>query len=225
MTHEIAGSLPFTTGDDVTGGYVTYRLRFIDQMWMLEAIMAALIFLTEGDNWNDVGTVSREDAASMSSVMVEIFDPVLSSPGIIYPFGGSTLPDGALWCDGASYLRADYPDLFGVIGSTFGSADSDHFNVPDLRYRVPAGVGSWSGSPDLDLGDQVGEPDHTLTTSEMPSHQHSIDGFVPALVLAPGELPSFSDVAVPSGTGFTGGGDPHNNMQPTLGVNYIISTV
>lgn len=72
--------------------------------------------------------------------------------GIIYINSSNTLPEGFLWCDGASYSRTDYPELFAVIGSIYGSADSTHFNVPDFRMRVP--VGSGDG---YDLGDTGGE--------------------------------------------------------------------
>lgn len=225
MTHEIPGSLPFTTGDSTSGGTIVYRLEFIPEMWMLEAIMAALVLMTTADNWNEVGLVSPEDAASLCIKMVEGFVPMPSGPGFIYPYAGVGLPANTLWCDGSSYLRSDYPELFAVIGSTYGSVDADHFSVPNLSYRVPIGIGTWSGQPEITLGDNVGEPEHTLSTGEMPSHQHSVDGFVPALVVAPGEVAVESAVTTPSGTGYTGGGDPHNNMQPSLGLNYVISTV
>lgn len=42
------------------------------------------------------------------------------------------LPSGWLKCDGTSYLRASYPNLFAAIGTTFGAADGSHFNVPTI---------------------------------------------------------------------------------------------
>lgn len=62
--------------------------------------------------------------------------------GTIMPYAGSSSPTNFLLCDGASYLRTDYSLLFAVIGTTFGSVDGTHFNVPDLRCRIPVGVGS-----------------------------------------------------------------------------------
>ena len=64
------------------------------------------------------------------------------SAGSIIPYGGATAPTSWLLCDGASLLRVDYAVLFGVIGTTFGSVDGTHFNVPDMRGAFPRGVGS-----------------------------------------------------------------------------------
>lgn len=61
--------------------------------------------------------------------------------GTILPYGGATAPSGWMICDGASLLRASYPELFAVIGTAFGSADSTHFNIPDMRESVPKGAG------------------------------------------------------------------------------------
>jgi microcystin-dependent protein len=224
MCAEFFNTLPFETGDDSSGGTIVYRLAFVPQIWMLQAIMAALVLLTDPNNWNDVGTITPQEAAQLSIAMVEGFNPMVSGPGIIYPYAGFALPANALWCDGSSYLRTDYPALFAVIGVTYGSVDADHFTMPNLAYRVPVGIGTYSGQPEIELGTELGEPEHTLTVAELAAHQHSIDGYVPGAALAPGELPVFTTVTVPSGTGFTGSDNPHNNMQPSLGVNYIIST-
>lgn len=77
-----------------------------------------------------------------------IADFVQSTPpsGVVNAFAGSSAPDGWLMCDGASLVRATYPNLYAAIGTTFGAADGTHFNVPDLRGRSPLGVGarSWA---------------------------------------------------------------------------------
>jgi microcystin-dependent protein len=56
--------------------------------------------------------------------------------------GYTTVPSGWLLCDGTSYLRASYPALFTAIGTTYGSADGTHFNVPNMVNAVPIGAGS-----------------------------------------------------------------------------------
>ena len=61
--------------------------------------------------------------------------------GIIQPFASDTnIPRGYLLCDGASYAVAEYPDLYAVIGNTYGG-DTENFNVPDYRETVLVGVG------------------------------------------------------------------------------------
>lgn len=71
--------------------------------------------------------------------------------GEIKHYTGSSLPDGFLWCDGSSLLRASYPKLFSVIGTSFGSKDSLSFNLPDfrgqfLRGRMPLSTITGSGT-------------------------------------------------------------------------------
>lgn len=60
--------------------------------------------------------------------------------GTVLSFAGQTAPHGYLLCNGASYPTADYPDLYAVIGNTYGG-DTENFNVPDYRETVLVGVG------------------------------------------------------------------------------------
>ena len=63
--------------------------------------------------------------------------------GMIMPHASAILPDGWLWCDNTSYLRAGtYADLFARIGTTFGAVDGTHFNVPDSRGIALMGAGT-----------------------------------------------------------------------------------
>lgn len=92
--------------------------------------------------------------------------------GQLMAFPIVTPPTGFLYCDGSSLLRASYADLFAVIGTTFGSADGTHFNVPDYRGRFLLGVdGSHA------IGTTGGVIDHTHTgpshTHTGPSHTHT----------------------------------------------------
>lgn len=72
--------------------------------------------------------------------------------GSILPYGGTTAPSGWMICNGASLLRTDYAELFAVIGTAFGSADSTHFNIPDLRGEFLRGAGTNSHSGQGDGG-------------------------------------------------------------------------
>ena len=114
--------------------------------------------------------------------------------------------------------RAEYAGLFAAIGTTYGAGDGvSTFNLPDLRARVPGGVGgAWS------LGDQLGAYEHTLTVDEMPAHRHSyvrVYGATGDRAIPAG---GGANYGFPAQTGYTGGGQPHNNIQPTLVVHYII---
>lgn len=65
--------------------------------------------------------------------------------GTILAYGGTSLPPGFLWCDGASVERTAYPELFAVIGTAFGAPDAAHFNVPDFRGRFLRGQDQGAG--------------------------------------------------------------------------------
>ena len=68
---------------------------------------------------------------------------ITSTPiGVVLPFAGSGAPSGYLICDGQEISRTEYPELFKVIGTTYGEGDgSTTFNVPDYRETVLVGAG------------------------------------------------------------------------------------
>lgn len=145
--------------------------------------------------------------------------------GFIYPLASPVVPDGFLLCDGAAYSRTEYPELFNAIGTIYGEGDgSTTFHVPDLATRVPVGEGTGYA-----LGATGGEEEHTLTVNEIPSHNHKVflryaEGS-DASVYAYSTLGNSAASQAYSGTTIsTGGGNPHNNMQPYTVVNYIIAT-
>ena len=89
---------------------------------------------------------------------------------------------GWLFCDGQAYSRDDYGALFGVIGTSFGASDANHFNVPDLRGRFVRGVngGATSGGgadgaspPDPQAGMRVAP---TKDATDHPGIQGAADG-------------------------------------------------
>ena len=83
--------------------------------------------------------------------------------------------DNGYWllCDGRSLEILSYPQLFSIIGTSFGSADAEHFNLPDFRGRVAGCVGQGTGLTNRTLGQSIGAETHTLTIPEIPSHTHT----------------------------------------------------
>jgi microcystin-dependent protein len=201
-----------------TGGIFLLPYPLVD--WFAQAILGAVTEMSNRDNW--VGSSSEEIdyAVRESNRMLEDFKLLAFNPfpiGLILPFGGSAAPDGYLLCDGAEYAAAAYPELFSIVGYTYGGA-GDNFNVPQLENRVPIG-----GGDDYALGAAGGESTHVLTTGEMPSHSHTIGATITTLVLEPGEVTALTPIPIIDAfTGNTGGGDAHNNLQPYLAVSYVI---
>ena len=147
---------------------------------------------------------------------------------------------GWLVCDGRLLDRVQYKALFDVVGTTFGYTNSSNFRMPDFRGRVFGGLnvsGNRNNSYSVrNLGDATGEEAHTLTIPEMPTHNHTIND--------PGHAHSYvnqvndqqtdnafhtevaadqQDITQTTGTSTTGitinntgGGQAHNNMQPTV---------
>jgi microcystin-dependent protein len=150
----------------------------------------------------------------------------LNAPaGVISMYGGSTVPNGWLLCDGSAVSRTTYARLFSAIGTTYGAGNgSTTFNLPNFKGRVPVGLDS-SQSEFNSLNKKGGEKTHTLTINEMPSHNHNLPG---RLVNTDGsgivrELSGQDNANNNSASYNTGGGQAHNNLQPYITVNYIIS--
>ena len=82
-------------------------------------------------------------AKKLYSGGVEVSTEATQPVGAVTMYGAVAAPTGWVLCDGASLLRSGtYADLFSVIGTTFGSADGTHFNVPDMRGIFPRGAGT-----------------------------------------------------------------------------------
>ena len=89
--------------------------------------------------------------------------------GSITMFGSNTPPTGWLICDGSSLLQTGaYAALFAIIGTTFGSVDSTHFTLPDLRGVFPSGASASSL-----IGASGGAATVTLDATMIPAHTHA----------------------------------------------------
>lgn len=123
--------------------------------------------------------VSPTDAATVSQLAASSSIQV----GTVVDFAGSTAPTGWLLCGGQSLNRADYPSLFAVIGTTYGSLTGATFSLPDCRGRVSAGrdfdQGGTAGrltamSPNgTSLGATGGAQSVALSTNQLPAHNHT----------------------------------------------------
>lgn len=142
--------------------------------------------------------------------------------GAIVAWPTNTAPTGWLLCQGTSYSTTTYSDLFAVISYTYGGSGAT-FQVPDIRGRTI--VARRSGDFDFgDLNDKPGERNHILTIDELPSHTHSYQGTVVTNTSTAGSGNRVGELGSgPSETsGSTGNDEPHNNIQDSIVLNYII---
>ena len=195
-------------------------------------IKASAIQLTTGAA---PGSFLQSDASGNASWQPDPGQAMVPIGAIILTAGTGA---SGLWrvCDGVSLLRGDYPVLFTILGTTYGSVDNYHFNLPDLRGRFPIGNGQGTGLTNRVLGVPGGEETHVLSASEMPTHSHVNTGANPVgtangLVNTSGTMTgtNYGVSAVNSGLRWEpvseasqGSGAAHNNMPPYLPLNYII---
>jgi microcystin-dependent protein len=157
--------------------------------------------------------------------------------GEIMLFAGDFAPDGWVLCQGQVLPIASYTALFSILGTTYGGNGITTFALPDLRDRVPIHHGQGPGLSPRTLGGSGGEASHTLTVTEIPAHSHGVrassgiasavgpTGTFPALNPAlHAQFAATADVAMaPLAIGGVGGGQPHPNLQPGLGLNFCIA--
>jgi len=164
--------------------------------------------------------------------------------GEIRMYAGSVLPSGWKYCDGQTLPISGNQALYDLLGTTFGGDGLTDFGLPDMRGRVPAGVGQGTGLSNITIGESDGNNDATLSTANLPAHNHAITGSVTPQASTDGALTAtpngrhmgpgtfYSDpnelaaMAPIPATGLsssnTGSGTDFSLMQPYLGVHFII---
>jgi microcystin-dependent protein len=153
--------------------------------------------------------------------------------GEIRLFAGNFAPAGWEFCAGQLLPISEYETLFQLIGTIYGGDGQSTFALPDLRGRVPIHQGNG-----YILAETGGAEEITLTVNQIPAHSHALlasSGNASSASPQNGVLaqPSSVDLYRPAATpnsnmspnviGAVGGSQPHTNMQPYLGISFIIS--
>jgi len=94
--------------------------------------------------------------------------------GQIQAFGFNFAPRGWAMCEGQLLPISQNTALFSLLGTTFGGDGRTTFGLPDLRGRSIVGMGNGPGLSNISWGERGGAENHTLTTAQMPSHNHSV---------------------------------------------------
>jgi microcystin-dependent protein len=163
-------------------------------------------------------------------------------------FGFNFAPLGWAFCDGQILPIAQNTALFSILGTQYGGNGTSNFALPNLQAMVPIGQGTGPGLTPFVPGETGGEQTHTLVVNEMPLHFHSLNALPVASVNttpAAGSHPSEgrggargtsfnvnmyttngpATTLNPAAVGAAGGGAPHDNMQPSLTMNWCIALV
>ncbi len=159
-------------------------------------------------------------------------EPFLAEIRIV---GFNFAPRGWAFCDGQILPINQNQSLYSLLGTTYGGDGRTSFALPDLRGRTPIHTGRSDGGLDHTLGQKGGEETHSVFIQEMPGHDHALqaasangDAPIPVGNLLGAYLNGYRD-----GTDLTdmaggtvanaGGGQGHNNMQPSLALNFCIA--
>jgi microcystin-dependent protein len=159
--------------------------------------------------------------------------------GEIRIFGGNFAPLDWAFCDGSLQSISENAALFNLIGTTYGGDGVNTFALPDLRGRFPTHLGTDNSGNTYVIGQRAGSEEVTLTLNQLPSHPHSAKavkasatnspvgaawaGAPTPSYTAPGANADQSTVMSAAAIASVGGGQPHENMSPYLGMNFIIS--
>jgi len=157
--------------------------------------------------------------------------------GEIRMFGGNFAPNGWMFCEGQTLPISENEVLFQLIGTTYGGDGESTFNLPNLASRVPIHMGTGSEGITYQIGEAAGVESVTLTTQQIPSHTHAMsastnvsqDTSPQNKVLGQSGsalmyIQDTPDTAMNSSSIMPmGGSQPHENMQPFLCINFIIS--
>lgn len=157
--------------------------------------------------------------------------------GEIRMFAGNFAPAGWMFCEGQLLPISENEVLFQLIGTTYGGDGQSTFALPDLRGRIPIHNNSGSGTTYI-IGEPGGVEEITLTTQQIPSHNHAITATTDLANSASPAEAYLSTTATgnkiystaaptivlnPSEISTVGGNQPHTNFQPYLCVDFIIS--
>lgn len=157
--------------------------------------------------------------------------------GEIRMFAGNFAPAGWAFCDGQLMPISENETLFQLIGTSYGGDGEETFAMPNLQSRLPVHMGTGPDGVTYQLAETGGVEQVTLSVQQIPNHTHAmlassgaattnnpggnVLGASPSVDLFYGASPDAN--MAPTAVTPTGGSQPHENLQPYLCINFIIS--
>lgn len=164
--------------------------------------------------------------------------------GEIKMFSGNFAIRGWALCDGQLLAIAQTQALFALLGTTYGGNGIQTFALPDLRGRIPVGQGTGPGLTPRPIGQVGGTEQVTIGIVQMPQHTHTFSvtqdnaslaavaatalpatptAGKPTFYTVPGASPITQEALAPTVVGMSGASQPHNNIMPSLVINFLIA--
>lgn len=251
-TFEMSGdvSAPSFTFDGQTGGTVKSFVTSVSNSFIASKTAQASSLSSDEFIFNRVSGTTGVFKINRDN----LFNAIAKIPtGSVFPYAGSSAPTYWLLCDGSEVLRSTYPELFAVIGTSFGTPPSggSYFLLPDMRGRLPLGKDNMGGtganrvtaSAADSVGGFGGNESKVIPIQNLPEHEHDLQGAAGAQYYAIRDVPGIGAGEVtaitydaPTGAGqgsaiaTSGGvnnptlGQAQDVMNPYLTMNYIIYT-
>ena len=158
--------------------------------------------------------------------------------GEIRMFAGNFAPSGWMFCQGQLLPISEYDALFNLIGTTYGGDGQETFALPNLASRIPIHMGTGKDGSTYDLGQPIGAESVTLSVAQTPAHSHPLTASLAAgsqpspiggvLATTSGGISLYYEGGVDGSMNVqtiqpAGGSQPHDNNQPFLVLNFIVS--
>lgn len=207
----------------VDAGTSTYCLEFPNTRQIHAIVNAAISQLIYESQWFDEGTMSVEEITQVFKVMYlekrrcSVVGEIKETVTLL------DIPDNWLQLTGQIIQQADYPELWDAAPEQWRIGSSTAMQLPDTRRSYTTHGFVNGEEPNYSPGTLFGSNSVTLTTAQIPSHNHNA-GFLPASQAGAGANSAANPLAggAPVGTTFTGGGLSHENRPYSFSVYRFI---